>query len=184
VEHVNYFSPASLSNLMARRGFDCVLARRATRHLGPKSVEPVVAALYALTGRNAPPRRDVETEPALLKYLESSRRLEEQIQQKITRLVESQAPLAVWGTGTHTMRLLETSQLGRARIVAFLDSNVRYQGKQLHGIPILSPGAFQPGDATILISSQVAEGEIKAQIQKQLGWTNPIVCFYEESGTA
>jgi FlaA1/EpsC-like NDP-sugar epimerase len=125
----------------------------------------------------------VETEPALLKYLESSRRLEEEIQQKIARLAESQIPLAVWGAGTHTLRLLETSKLGSARIVAFIDSNARYQGKQLRGIPIVAPEEFQNADATILISSQVAESEIKAQIQNQLGWTHPVICFYENSRT-
>jgi SAM-dependent methyltransferase len=184
IEHVNFFSPASLSNLLARRGFDGVFARRVNRHLGPHSIEPAVAALFSPTGKGAPAQRDLETEPALLKYLESSRRLEEEIQQKIARLAESQVPLAVWGAGTHTLRLLETSKLGRAHIVAFIDSNPRYQGKQLRGIPIVTPREFQSADATILISSQVAESEIKAQIRNQLGWTHPTICFYENAGTA
>jgi SAM-dependent methyltransferase len=182
IEHVNFFSPASLSNLLARFGFDCSFARRVNRHLGPHSIEPAVAALFSPTGKVAPARPDLETEPALMRYLESSRRLEEEIQQKIARLVESQVPLAVWGAGTHTLRLLETSKLGSARIVAFIDSNPRYQGKQLRGIPIVAPGDFKSADATILISSQVAESEIKSQIRNQLGWTHPIVCFYENSG--
>jgi SAM-dependent methyltransferase len=184
IEHVNFFSPASLRNLLARRGFDCVFARRVNRQLGPHSIEPAVAALFSPTGKGELAQRDEETEPALLKYLEASRRLEEEIQQTITRLAESQVPLAVWGAGTHTLRLLETSKLGSARIVAFIDSNPRYQGKQLRGIPVLTPGEFQSADATILISSQVAEAEIKAQIRNQLGWTHPIICFYENSGPA
>jgi SAM-dependent methyltransferase len=184
IEHINFFSPASLSNLMARRGFDCMFARRETRHLGPNSIEPAVAALFTHTGRAAPPRRDVDTEADLLKYLESSRRLEEEIHEKIARLAASQVPLAVWGAGTHTLRLLETSKLGGARIVAFIDSNSRYHGKELRGIPILTPGEFESADATIMISSQVAEAEIKAQIRDHLGWKNPIVCFYENSRTA
>jgi len=184
MEHVNFFSPASLRNLLARRGFDCVFARRVNRHLGPHSIEPAVAALFSPTGKGASAQRDLETEPGLLKYLASSRCLEEEIQQKIARLAESQVPLAVWGAGTHTLRLLETSKLASARIVAFIDSNPRYQGKQLRGIPILTPPQFQSADATILISSQVAESEIKDQIRNQLGWTHPIICFYENSTTA
>jgi SAM-dependent methyltransferase len=184
IEHVNFFSSTSLSNLLARRGFECVFARKAARHLGPNSIEPAVAALFSLTGASAPPKRDLETECGLLKYLDSSRRLEEEIQQKIARVAESQIPLAVWGAGTHTLRLLETSKLGSARIVAIIDSNSRYRGKQLRGIPIVTPEEFQPADATILISSQVAESEIKSQIRNQLGWTNPLICFYENSGAA
>jgi len=58
----------------------------------------------------------------------------------------------VWGAGTHTLRLLETSMLAQANILAFIDSNVRYHGKRLRGIEILSPEqAFTP-DATVLIS--------------------------------
>jgi len=183
IEHVNFFSPTSLSNLLGRRGFQCVFAQRAARHLGPKSVEPAVAALFSFTGQPVPAKHDLDTEAGLLKYLESSRRLEEQIQEKIARLAESQAPLAVWGVGTHTLRLLETSKLADARIVAFIDSNARYHGKQLRGIPIITPGEFKSTEATILISSQVAESEIKVQIQQQLGWPNPIVCFYENFAT-
>jgi SAM-dependent methyltransferase len=184
MEHVNYFSPASLRNLMARRGFDCVSSQKMASPLGPNSVEPAVAALFSFTGRCAPPQRDMETETALLKYLEISRRLEEEIQQKIARLAGSQTPLAVWGVGTHTLRLLETSKLGTARIVAFIDSNSRYHGKTLRGIPIITPAEFQSKTATVLISSQVAESEIKAQIQDHLRWPNPIVCLYETSGKA
>ena len=184
IEHVNFFSPASLTNLLARRGFERVFAGKVERHLGPKSIEPAVSALFSLTGKGAPPQRDLETERALLKYLESSRRLEEEIQQKIARVAGSQIPLAVWGAGTHTLRLLETSKLGSARIVAIIDSNPRYQGKQLRGIPIVTPGEFQSAEATILISSQVAESEIKAQIRTRLGWTNPVICLYENPGVA
>ena len=111
-------------------------------------------------------------------------RLVDYTEASLTRVsdADSQVPLAVWGTGTHTLRLLETSKLGSARIVAFIDSNARYKGKQLRGIPIITPAEFQSRDATILISSQVNEAEIKAQIQKQLGWSNPLICFYEKSG--
>jgi FlaA1/EpsC-like NDP-sugar epimerase len=179
IEHVNFFSSVSLTNLLARRGFECVFARKVNRHLGPNSIEPAIAALFRFTGKTHPPQRDSTTETALHKYLEASRRLEQEIQQKIARLAESQVSLAVWGAGTHTLRLLETSKLGDARIVAFLDSNPRYHGKKLRDIPIIQPEEFHSADATILISSQVAEAEIKDQIRNRLGWTNPLVCFYE-----
>jgi len=183
IEHVNYFSPASLSNLLARRGFNCVFTKKVTRHLGPKSVEPAIAALFSLTDQPQPIKPDPDTEPALLKYIDSSARLEQAIHLKIGRLVDSHVPLAVWGAGTHTLRLLETSKLGKARILAFIDSNARYQGKKLHGVAIVTPAEFHSREATLLISSQVNEAEIKTQIQKQLGWSNPIICLYENAAT-
>lgn len=181
IEHVNFFSPISLGNLLARHGFECVFARRAVRYLGPKSVEPAVSALFKLTGKTAPFKRDQETEPKLEKYLEASAKLEAEIHAKIKQLVDSQKPLAIWGAGTHTLRLLETSALPKAHIVAIIDSNSRYKGKQLHGLRILTPDEFKSEETTILISSQVAEEEIKTQIRKQLRWNNAVVCLYENA---
>ena len=76
------------------------------------------------------------------RYIQQSRALEAKIQAKIAALVDAAKPLAVWGTGTHTLRLLETSRLPQARIVAFIDSNVHYQGKTLAGVPIISTAAL------------------------------------------
>ena len=90
----------------------------------------------------------------------------------------------MWGAGTHTLRLLKTGSLANARIVGFIDSNRNYQGKQLRGIPILAPEAIEGANETILISSHVAEQEIKAHIQNDLKWANPIVCLYEGSPVA
>jgi FlaA1/EpsC-like NDP-sugar epimerase len=129
------------------------------------------------------PVYDHETEAALQKYLASSRLLDERIRTAIVELVESGVPLAVWGAGTHTLRLLETSSLAQAELVAFIDSNARYQGKHLRGIPILSPHQFARPDAVILISSHVAELEIKDQIHNQLRWPNRIVCLYDDAPT-
>ena len=181
MEHVNFFSPISLSNLMARRGFECLFTRKMIAWNGPRSPEPTVISLFSLTGKTAPPQFDRHTEPHLKQYLERSRQLEEKIHEKISHLVDSQVPLAVWGAGTHTLRLLETSRLASAPIVTFIDSNPRYKGKQLRGVPIITPEEFKSPEATVLISSQVAELEIKAQIQNQLGWTTPVVCLYQKS---
>jgi hypothetical protein len=181
MEHVNFFSPKSLSNLLARHGFECVFVRRVKRFLGPTAVEPAVAGLFRRTERQADISFDDETEPALRRYIEISRRMETRIDNVIARLVERQAPLAVWGAGTHTLRLLKTSALPQARLVAFLDSNTAYQGKQLQGVPILPPDRFDRRDAVILISSHVAEREIKDQIRNKLRWSNEVICLYEDA---
>lgn len=99
----------------------------------------------------------------------------------VNELVESQKPIAVWGAGTHTLRLLKMSSLGRANIVAFLDSNSRYQEKRLLDLQIIAPKRFDRCDVTILISSQVAEAEIKAQIEDELHWPNEVICLYTDS---
>ena len=180
MEHVNFFSPLSLSNLMARHGLRPAFVNRVTRWLGPTAVEPAIAGLFQRSEDTAF-TFDAETEPTLRAYLDVSSKLESRIQSVIDELVEHRTPIAVWGAGTHTLRLLETSSLANANILAFLDSNSRYQGKKLRGIPIVAPNEWTAPTTTILISSHVAEQEIKRQITEVLKWPNPIVCLYEGS---
>jgi SAM-dependent methyltransferase len=181
MEHVNFFSPKSLANLLARHGCECVFVERVKRFLGPAAVEPAVAGLFRRTEKKISPTFDDETKPALLRYIEKSRVMESRIHAIIGDLVERQVPLAVWGTGTHTLRLLKTSPLPQANLVAFLDSNPVYQGQQLNGVPIIAPRQFDRKDVAILISSHVAEREIRDQIKNVLGWPNEVICLYENA---
>ena len=182
MEHVNFFSPQSLSNLMFRHGLQPVFVERVTRWLSPTSAEPAISGLFRPIDPVNPSAAfvfDSETGPTLKMYFDTSRELESKINAIIDGLTEAHAPLAVWGAGTHTLRLLETSSLAKANLVAFIDSNSRYQGKTLHGVPILAPSDWHDRSATVLISSQVAEREIKTQILETLKWANPLVCLYE-----
>lgn len=184
IEHVNYFSPVSLGNLFVRHGFQPVLSQRWIRRLSSQAKEPSVGGLFR---RSSPPSadwspiQDEETEPALHRYLEQSRAWEQSLHERIDELVRAARPLAVWGVGTHTLRLLETSSLSKARIVSFIDSNPNYQGKTLAGHPILAPSQFTDNGADILISSQTAEEEIFGLITKTLKWPNTVCRLYGDA---
>jgi len=179
MEHVNFFSPQSLSNLLTRHGFSPVFVCRVKRFIGAQSVEPGIAGLFKLNPDSEEMVVDIETSPRLRSYIDESAKLEATIRQKIATLSDSQASLAVWGVGTHTLRLLETSELKNANIVAFLDSNSRYHGKTLHGITIEDPSKFMRPEVSILISSHMAQEDIKDSIVNKLGLKNPVVCLYE-----
>jgi FlaA1/EpsC-like NDP-sugar epimerase len=168
---------------MARHGFSVVFTKRVNLRLSPQAVEPGIGALFRWDSSNgsiAALVRDEETEPALELYIQQSRALETRIQAKIAALVDASKPLAVWGTGTHTLRLLETSSLPKAKIVAFIDSNVNCQGKTLAGVLIISPSDFKDGSSEILISSQTAEKEIFQMIANDLNWDNVIHRLYAD----
>ena len=179
MEHVNFFSPQSLSNLLARHGLTTVFVQRITRYLSSQSVEPAIAGLFSLRGKVHKIKKDEETAIRMGKYIAQSRIMAEKIHSVILNLIKEQKPLVVWGAGTHTLRLMLTSELSKANILAILDSNSRYHGKSIHGFPIMSPQEFDNTGATILISSQTAEKEIKRHILERLGWTNELVCLYE-----
>lgn len=180
MEHVNFFTPISLANLLQRHGLSPVFNRRVTRHLSERAVEPAVAGLFHHDGRKGAIERDDEIETRIKNYLEKSEKLEVQIHKIISTLARKELPLAVWGAGTHTLRLMEKSDLANANIVAFLDSNPKNHGKKINGVPILPPKSLPSPEATILISSHAAESEIKLYIRNVLGWKNDVVCLYEK----
>ncbi|HET6900052.1 MAG TPA: hypothetical protein VFK70_16995, partial [Vicinamibacteria bacterium] len=91
--------------------------------------------------------------------------------------VDSRTPLIVWGVGTHTSRLLATSRLAEAHIVAFIDSNVHFQNKELIGVPVLPPSALQGRGERVLVSSRPFQAEIAEQI-RALGCPNELILLY------
>ena len=58
---------------------------------------------------------------------------------RIAKLADDQSPIYVWGTGTNALHLLASSRLAECNIVAFLDSNPHYAGKQLAGRLVKAP---------------------------------------------
>lgn len=185
MEHINFLSPTSLRNVLAKHGFSCLFTQRVPRYLSPRSIEPAVAGLFRWDmpeSKLFEPQHDVEAEPALRCYIQQSADLELRIHDKIGALADSGRSLAVWGVGTHTLRLLETSRLRQAHITAFIDSNVHYQGKTLEGIPVIVPTTFSDTNAEVLISSQTAEEDIFQLITQKLRWPNVVHRLYTEGG--
>jgi len=180
-EHINFFSATSLTNLMQRSGFTPILCEQTTRDQSDSTVMPVVSAIYQRCpdsgGSSLLP--DAETAAGLVDYIKKSRQVEEHIHQVLDALVEKATPLIVWGVGTHTLRLLATSRLAQANIQAFVDSNVRYQGKQLNGLPIIAPAELRGRSEPILISSRVFQLAIEKQIREVLRLSNEIITLYQ-----
>ena len=156
MEHINFFSATSLKRLLGLLGFSCVFTRDLVRALSPAAMEPTIAGLFryddgtSLQDDNGAPD---ELELHLVKYIHQSQCLHDHIVGRINQLVSAGRPLAIWGTGSHTLRLMETSSLMQARVVAFLDSNANYQGKSLAGVPVMDPKSFHDDDVDVLISS-------------------------------
>jgi SAM-dependent methyltransferase len=181
MEHINFFGPDSLANLMSRHGFKTEAIQRFDRYLGSESIEPIVMALFSPDtdeATNPPLKYDEATGMGIKRYIQNSKVLEERIHAQIDEIVNSQVPLMVWAVGTHTLRLLKTSSLAEANIIAFIDSNKNYQGKTLKGYPILAPEEARGINAEILISSQVAEGDIRDSLVNSLKWTGRIHTLY------
>ena len=141
VEHINFFSPASLQNLMSCHGFDAVAVSQSIRDFADGIKDPVASGVFRLRDDACAGtwRKDETTALGLRQYLEQSQEMEAQERRKLDELIASGEPVIVWGTGTQTQRMLATGNLGKTNLRAFVDSNVKYHGKNLHGVPILRP---------------------------------------------
>jgi SAM-dependent methyltransferase len=179
-EHINFFSPVSLANLMARHGFVTRFSEQNAREQSYRTTMSNVSAVFQKkTGAPTATTFDGGTEDGLRRYIDSCRAVEERLNQRIADLAESHRAVIVWGVGTHTGRLMQTSRLAEANIVAFVESNVRYQGRTLHDVPIIAPEALRERHEPILISSRVFQHEIVQQIREGLGLANEIITLYE-----
>ncbi len=181
VEHINFFGPVSLENFMLVNGFKMVLSIQDMITSISDTTTPVIHGLFQKSqySNDTPLMVDLKTEESLKLYINQSIRDDWQIQETIEKIVSTNQAIIVWGTGAHTLRLLATSVLGTANIRAFVDSNPRYQGKQLVNAPVISPQMLNTYSEPILISSRAYQGEIVRQIQDELHLKNKIVTLYE-----
>ena len=179
-EHVNFFSPTSLDNLMNTRGFVRSFVEQNHREQSYKTVMSNISAVYRKGGSATVNEVvfDQASAIGLERYLAASAALDQQIRATIDTIVDQRRPIIVWGVGTHTTRLMATSRLAQARIVAFVESNTRYHGKRLHGLPIIPPEALKGRHEAVLISSRVFEKEIVDQIRQELHCANELIRLY------
>jgi hypothetical protein len=184
IEHINFFGPGSLSNLMASRGFIPLTIIEDMLAVAPRTKTPVVYGIFWKHEDNeSSPSfqviKDTTTIGGLKNYIAKCRREDERIRNIIAELVREKKPLLVWGVGTHTLRLLAETSLGQANIVAFVDGNPRYHGCRVLNKPVLAPSVLSDyPDVAVLISSRAYQEEITSEIKQKLKCANEITCFY------
>lgn len=182
LEHINFFTPASLDNLLRQGGFEKIRVESQYNDFYGNSY---LLALY----KKAPTAAlDTEIEPdnlaakSLRQYIEHSRLRQLPIANIMAELANTGEPLIVWGAGSLTSRLLCDTRLGEANIVAVIDRNQTLQGKLLLGFPILGPEALNDyPDTTVLIASTTYASEIAGKLTGEFGWTGKIVTLIDET---
>jgi SAM-dependent methyltransferase len=178
-EHINFFSAASLANLLRQVGFQARFSENSAYAQDQGAVLPVVDAVFErVSGTAISWDRDEITEPDLAKYIGDSQKVDDRIRATIDEILRGEEAIVVWGVGTHTLRLMATSRLKDAKIAAFVDSNPCYQGKTLQGVPIIAPAALQEMPQAILISSRVFQHNIEDQIRNVLKLDNRVYLLY------
>jgi SAM-dependent methyltransferase len=178
VEHINFFSARSLTNLMHARGFHLLTTGLVVRPQNEVTC-PAVYGIYERSAESAATERDNETETGLRVYIEGCKTEDFRMRQRIEQALAPGQRMIVWGVGTHTLRLLATGGLDSSKIVLFVDSNPKYQNQDLHGIPVVGPDDLKNHPEPILISSRGFQSEIQHQIQHELKLSNPLILLYD-----
>lgn len=179
LEHINHFSLQSLRNALTANGWNVCRAGGKTLRLERNRPYPAVFVFAHFSGECS-----VEFDPAthtrLIDYASVSARMLEGIDQRLRHVI-ADSPVAIWGAGQFTMRLLAESSLKNADIVAIIDSNPVHHGRPLHGQKIQSPDQFLrvcSPVVPIIIGSLVNLESIESSIRGR-GFVNPIVQLCE-----
>lgn len=92
----------------------------------------------------------------------------------INKLNITQEPIAIFGAGNFTMRLLSDTNLANCNICFFIDNDTKKQGGKLLGKKIEDISILNYFSGTILLCAALHISEIKEQIIK-LGYKNNII---------
>ncbi len=178
-EHINFFSPDSLGNLLSAHGFRKAACRRRNRLQAFSAILPSLVAVFYKSLSTAPRlRHETASERELRDYVRISGKIEARVRRVISGLAKRGTPVAVWGVGTHTQHLFAAGGLRAVKISAFVDSNPHSQGKKLGGYSVHSPSWLYSRTEPILISSRVFQHSIEMQIRKEMGLKNRIIKLY------
>ena len=178
LEHINYFTAASLENAAARAGLELAAHWNAVRQVGPIA-EPSLCALFKRsTPRPRPTARDASGETALQRYVASCADCEEKVAVRIEELVDAGTPFIVWGVGTHTLHLLESTSLRRANIVALVDANPRLHGMRVGERSVVGPESVASRPEALLICSPLRHDEIVRMARERYAMSNSILTLY------
>jgi len=166
VEHINHFSPVSLTNALHRSGF-------AVERVLQKSINASATALYpalgviarAVESDSLPLVRDSLLEAAIVDYIGRSRDMLDGIRGHLAQALTGVPEVLIWGTGQTTLTLLSNVRLG-PRVVALTDSNPRFHGRTLGGIPVIAPEQVARFDAPIVIGSLISHVAIERRIRE------------------
>ncbi len=181
VEHINFFSPKSLSNLWSKHGYSAVgLRQTEIVHVANLVAYEIKAMFRKGSGATSVPIFDDQAGPELRRYIANATSALAPVAAILRELALRETSVIVWGAGTHTQGLLATTPLRDVKIRAFIDSNARYAGQTLAGVPVLSPAEAARFDEPILISSQQFQVEILDEIKNLRRLPNAVITLYPE----
>jgi 2-polyprenyl-3-methyl-5-hydroxy-6-metoxy-1,4-benzoquinol methylase len=174
IEHINYFSKTSLSNLAGKYHLKNVYTKNIRTEFYDSNL---ILAFFRKTAKKLEIKTDHQGGLAIKRYIDASEKRLRGVHKTVRYLIKSGSPVVVWGVGSLTSRLLATTDLLKAKIKFFVDSNQSLHGKTINHIQIVSPENLKnlnKGDK-VFISSYIYGQEIKDSLVNKYGFKGEIV---------
>ncbi|TAN34194.1 class I SAM-dependent methyltransferase [Patescibacteria group bacterium] len=176
IEHIDYFSDVSLKNLLGKFGFEIVEMQKNENTVN-QTIDPDIFVLAKFSPQlKSEIVKDDITEKKLGDYISKCAQLDIEVNKFLSEVLGKHEKIIIWGVGTHTQRLVGAG-LDLAKVLYFVDSNVKYHGKKINGVEIKSPREIKE-NAPILISTFSYQEEVARQIKDELKLKNEIVKIY------
>lgn len=175
LEHINYFTRDSLSDLLGRHGFNPV--RIESRHNAFYDNHYLYALFVAGPTSSRRARYDPKGAASVARYVEDSNRKLAAIRAQIESLSARGEAVIVWGAGSLATRLCATTPVERLKVHAFIDKNPQLQGKTILGIRVRPPEWLEQADRTtpILVFSTTYGAEIERLLIERYNWTGAVL---------
>ena len=185
-EHLNYFSPQSMTNMLKQAGFemDSQIALTLVDDQYPKMTCVVHSEKMRTQAQSMV--SDFETARQVCdNYLRMDAAQWRRMDAFLDEQLSGVKSVVIWGAGIHTSQLLARTNLGKYGTIDFIvDSDPQKWGSTLAGYVVKSPDdiRFDDRDLSIVISSYASEAEIYKAIVANLGAdaTAKIVRLYAE----
>lgn len=173
VEHINHFSPRSLTNLFCSIGLTPVHIGNKVFDSSPKSPYPAIYGFW---------KKESDFKDNINRYIVNSQIMMNQFEEKLQSIWKNCHQVIVWGTGQLAIKLLAETSLSKAEIVAFVDGNPLNHGKVLNGVKIISPKelSIKKLKEPIIIASTIHQEAITKTIY-EMGLDNQVILLGEQS---
>ena len=182
VEHINYFGPVSLENLLKKNRFINKGFKQVMFEVNTNTITPGLLSLFEKSQNTNTKNFDFKYDNVLVenlvKYISKSELEEKKVFEKIKLIIEAKFNIYIWGTGAQTLSLLDKSNLSKCKILSFVDSNTKYHGNKINGISIIGPNEIIDLNATIIISTRAYQDQIEKYILEDLKLPNNIIKLY------
>jgi len=185
-EHLNYFTPTTLSSLMKLCGFTVEIEL----FDNSADIEPFYPVIAAVGNKDKQIQRNIGNDygvayKSIKDYKQTSEKIAGRIQSKIDFITENtkRGRLGIWGAGIHTSQLLSITSLSNESIACVFDNDSKKHGKRINGVKIIGfdkPESVAEIVDSIIISSKASEKEIYNQIKHLQEYGINVYKLYDE----